>query len=134
AVADAERRLGQASNRLAVLQRVQEEGTGLHAGVRRVMQAQREGALRGIRGTVAELIAVDAQYDTAIEVALGGHLQDVVVERWADAEAAIALLKQAKAGRATFQPLDTLARRGERPAPRELDRLGGVHGIASDLV
>ncbi len=134
ALADAERRLGQASNRLAVLRRVQEEGTGLHAGVRQVMQAHRDGALRGIRGTVAELIAVDARYDTAIEVALGGHVQDVVVERWADAEAAIALLKQAKAGRATFQPLETLARRGERPAPRELDRLGGVHGVASDLV
>jgi len=134
AVAEAERRLGQATNRLTVLQRVQEEGTGLHAGVRQVMQAQRDGTLGGIRGTVAELISVEATYDTAIEVALGGHLQDVVVERWRDAEAAIAMLKGTRSGRATFQPLDTLARRGERPAPSELDRIAGVHGVAADLV
>lgn len=133
-LATAERRLGQATNRLSVLQRVHDEGTGLHAGVRQVMRGKREGRLNGIRGTVSELIAVDAQYDTAIEVALGGHLQDVVVDRWADAEAAISMLKQAKSGRATFQPLETLARRGERPAPRELERLRGVHGVASDLV
>jgi chromosome segregation protein len=134
AVADAERRFGQATNRLAVLQRVQDEGTGLHAGVRQVLQAHRDGRLDGIRGTVAELISVEATYDTAIEVALGGHLQDVVVDRWRDAEAAIALLKGARAGRATFQPLETLARRGERPAPSGLDRIAGVYGVASDLV
>ena len=133
-LADLDRRVGQASNRLSVLQRVQEEGTNLHAGVRQVMQSSREGKLQGIRGTVAELIAVDAQYDTAIEVALGGHLQDVVVERWADAEAAIRHLKDSRAGRATFQPLETLARRQERPAPRELDNLRGSHGVASDIV
>jgi chromosome segregation protein len=133
-LADLDRRLGQASNRLSVLQRLQDEGSGLHAGVRQVVQASREGKLQGIRGTVAELIKVDAQYDTAIEVALGGHLQDVVVERWANAETAIKLLKDSRAGRATFQPLDTLGRRGERPAPRELNLLQGSHGVASDIV
>jgi chromosome segregation protein len=134
ALAAAERRHGQASNRLAVLQRVQEDGTGLHDGVRHVMQAHREQTLQGIRGTVAELIAVDAAYDTAIEVALGGHLQDVVVERWRDAEAAIAALRRANAGRATFQPLETLARRESRPVPRDLATAPGVHGVAADLV
>nr|MBA3377835.1 AAA family ATPase [Chloroflexia bacterium] len=133
-VADAERRYGQATNRLAVLQRVQQDGTGLHAGVRQVIQAQRDGTLDGIHGTVAELISVEPTYDTAIEVALGGHLQDVVVERWRDAEAAIVMLKGARSGRATFQPVDSLARRGERPAPRGLDRIAGVHGVAADLV
>ena len=65
-----------------MLQRVHESGTGLHAGVRQVMQWNREGKLSGIRGTLAELFQVDRQYDTALEVALGGHLQDIVVERW----------------------------------------------------
>ncbi len=101
-----------------MLQRVHESGTGLHAGVRQVMQWERDGQLGGIRGTVAELVAVDAQYDTAIEVALGGHLQDIVVDAWRDAEAAIELLKRAKAGRATFQPIETVKRRVDtRPAP-----------------
>jgi chromosome segregation protein len=99
------------------------------------MQWNREGSLSGIRGTLAELIQVDREYDTALEVALGGHLQDVVVERWSDAEAAIRMLKNAKAGRATFQPIETVrSRGGHRPPPRELDGTAGVHGVASDLV
>ncbi|MGC4107862.1 MAG: chromosome segregation protein SMC [Thermomicrobiales bacterium] len=134
-VAAVEREHGQATNRLDVLQRVHESGTSLSAGPRQVMQWHRDGSLSGIRGTVAELIAVEATYDTAIEVALGGHVQDVVVDRWRDAEAAIDLLKRSRAGRATFQPLETLARKdNQRPAPRELERATGVHGIASDLV
>lgn len=135
AVAAVEREHGQATNRLDVLQRVHESGTGLNAGPRQVMQWHRDGSLAGVRGTVAELIAVEAQYDTAIEVALGGHVQDIVVDRWRDAEAAIEMLKRTRAGRATFQPLETLARRdNQRPAPRELERASGVHGVASDLV
>ena len=134
ALTEAERRLGQAANRLSVLRRVRDEGTGLHGGVRRVMQGVRDGSLDGIRGTVAELFVVDAAYDTAIEVALGGRLQDVVVEHWRDAEAAIAVLKESGAGRATFQPLDTLGRRAAQPIPRELKEMTEVHGIAADLV
>lgn len=130
-----DRKHGQATNRFDVLQRVHESGTGLHAGVRQVMQWFRDGALQGIRGTVAELITVAAIYDTALEVALGGHLQDVVVDRWQHAEAAIEMLKRARAGRATFQPIDTIARRdNQRPAPRELQNAAGVHGIAAELV
>lgn len=130
-----DRKHGQATNRFDVLQRVHESGTGLHAGVRQVMQWFRDGALQGIRGTVAELITVEAIYDTALEVALGGHLQDVVVDRWQHAEAAIEMLKRSRAGRATFQPIDTFARRdNQRPAPRELQNAAGVHGIAAELV
>jgi len=130
-----DRKHGQATSRFDVLQRVHESGTGLHAGVRQVMQWSRAGSLEGILGTVAELISVEAAYDTALEVALGGHLQDVVVGRWQDAEAAIDMLKRAKAGRATFQPIDTIVRRDtQRPAPRELQNAAGVHGIAADLV
>jgi len=134
-LADIDRKHGQATNRLDVLQRVHESGTGLHQGVRQVMQWHRDGSLQGVRGTVAELISVEATYDTALEVALGGHLQDVVVDRWRDAEAAIELLKRSRSGRATFQPLETLARRDRQQAPpRELQNASGVHGIASDLV
>ncbi|MGI8486477.1 MAG: chromosome segregation protein SMC [Thermomicrobiales bacterium] len=134
-LAEIDRKHGQATNRFEVLQRVHESSTGLHAGVRQVMQWSRYGSLQGIRGTIAELITVEATYDTALEVALGGHLQDVVVDRWQHAEAAIDMLKRARAGRATFQPIDTISRRDNlRPAPRELQNAAGVHGIAADLV
>ena len=134
ALASLESEIGKAENRLDVLQRVHESGTGLHAGVRQVMQWERDGQLGGIRGTVAELVAVDAQYDTAIEVALGGHLQDVVVDAWRDAEAAIELLKLSRAGRATFQPIETISRRIDNRPPPDVVHTAGVRGVASELV
>ncbi len=133
ALAAAERQLGEAQTRLDALRRIHDSGTGLYAGVRATLQASQDGKLSGIRGTLAGLLDVPPIYETAIEVALGAHLQDIVVDRWADAEAAIALLKRTNAGRATFQPLDTVrAPRGQKP-PVALS-LPGVHGVASELV
>ena len=134
-LAEIERTIGQTGARLEALKRIHESGTGLHAGVREVVLAARNGKLSGIRGAVAELIDVPADYDTAIEVALGGHLQDVVVDRWADAEAAINHLKKSNAGRATFQPLDTVrSSRRDAGTAREALAVPGAVGIASDLV
>jgi len=123
----------QARAQLDALERIQESGAGLYAGVREVLTALQFGKLAGIEGTVAELIHLPARYETAVEVALGAHLQDIVVQRWADAEAAIGHLKARRAGRATFQPLDTL-RANTSNRPRDLDGLSGVHGIAAELV
>ena len=133
-LADADRQLGEAAARQRALRQMHDSGAGLHAGVRAVVQAGRSGELAGIRGTVGELIALPPRYDTAIEVALGGHLQDVVVDRWADAEAAIAHLRRVRAGRATFQPRDTVRGRGNRSRPDATLRRPGVHGLASDLI
>ncbi|HET9658731.1 MAG TPA: chromosome segregation protein SMC [Thermomicrobiales bacterium] len=118
---------------LDALERIHESGVGLYAGVRAVLTAGKAGKLGGIEGTVAELISLPAQYETAIEVALGAHLQDIVVRSWSNAEAAIGHLKATRAGRATFQPLDTV-RTGNSNKPRELDGMPGVHGIAASLV
>ena len=84
----------------------------------------------GILGTVAELIQVPRELETAIEVALAGQLQSVVVESWQNAEAAIAHLKRTREGRATFLPLDTL--RSSRPI--RPPQVTGVVGLASALV
>jgi chromosome segregation protein len=115
------------------LQRIQESGAGLYAGVREVLTAAQAGRLSGVEGTVAELIELPARFETAVEVALGAHLQDIVVRRWSDAETAIGHLKAKRAGRATFQPLDTI-RANTSNRPRDLDALLGVHGVAADLV
>ena len=134
-LAEMDRTIGQTSARLEALKRIHESGTGMHAGVREVVLASRSGKLNGIRGAVAELIEVPAEYDTAIEVALGGHLQDVVVDRWVDAEAAINHLKKSNSGRATFQPLDTVrASRRDAGTAREALAVRGAIGIACDLV
>jgi chromosome segregation protein len=118
---------------LDALQRIQESGAGLYAGVREVLTAAQAGRLSGVEGTVAELIELPARFETAVEVALGAHLQDIVVRRWSDAETAIGHLKAKRAGRATFQPLDTI-RANTSNRPRDLDALLGVHGVAADLV
>ncbi len=123
----------QARAQLDALKRIQESGAGLYAGVREVLTAAQSGKLSGVEGTVAELIDLPVRYETAVEVALGAHLQDIVVRRWADAETAIGHLKAKRAGRATFQPLDTL-RANASSRPRDLDGLAGVHGIAAELV
>ncbi|MCA9833208.1 MAG: chromosome segregation protein SMC [Thermomicrobiales bacterium] len=132
---DLEKQRNQAQYRFDALQRMHESGEGLYQGPRQVMQWHRAGKLTGVLGTLAELIKVDKQYDTALEIALGGHLQDIVVREWRDAEAAIGMLKQSRAGRATFQPIETVRRRnGNQQRPRDIIGQAGVHGIASDLV
>ncbi len=132
-VADLKEQRARARAQLEALQRIHESGTGLYAGVREILTAAQAGKLSGIEGTVAELIELPARFETAVEVALGAHLQDIVVRRWTDAEMAIVHLKARRAGRATFQPLDTI-RSSTASRPRNVDDLPDVHGIAADLV
>ncbi len=132
-VIELERELERLKGRLDLLGRIWAEGEGLHAGVRAVLRAARSGeiSLGGLIGTVAEVIDVPADVETAIEVALGGHLQDIIVRAWDDAERGISYLKQTKAGRARFQPLDAI-----RPGrPRSLDSpISGLIDRAAKLV
>ncbi len=110
------------------LQRLREQMSDYHPGVREILRAA--DALKGIRGTVASLMRVPQEYEQAIQSALGSRLENLVTERWEDAEAAIALLKQRQAGWATFLPLDSLH---VRPALRPRT-MTGVVGVASELV
>jgi chromosome segregation protein len=129
ALSDAQRNLERLQARYDLLGRLREEGEGLRAGVRSVLMAAR-GSLSGIVGTVVQLLHVPAQYEVAIEVGLGGHLQDIVAESWTDAEAAISYLREGKRGRATFLPLDTV-----RPVQRlEMPPDRGVVGVGADLI
>ena len=110
-----------------MLSRLREEGAGLSNGARTVLAAGTERKLQGIVGALGDLIEAPGELERAIEAALGGRVQDIVVRRWQDAEAAIALLKERRSGRATFLPLDTLrpgrgadTQRGPgHPGPRE---------------
>ena len=130
-IATGRRRLEALHARQDLLSRMQRDLDGYYEGVRAVLKATREGTpLRGVVGTVAYLLQVPNDLESAIEMALGGHLQDIVVETWADAEAAIAHLKTTHAGRATFLPLDTL----RPPASISPPGTSGVVGVASDLI
>ena len=117
------------SSRLKSLQEMHANLEGTYRGVRAVIQAARSGAIRGSYRLVADLLGVPDEYRVAIEVALGAHAQDIVTQTDAEAQAAIALLKQRGLGRATFLPLDLL--RGDKLRPI---RQPGVVGLACDLV
>lgn len=122
------------ASRLRSLREMHENLEGTYRGVRAVLQAAKAGVLGGGEGRlryrlVADLLGVPEQYRTAIEVALGSHVQDIVTPSDRDAQAAIALLKQRNLGRATFLPLDLLKPDKVRPV-----RQPGVVGVASDLV
>ena len=125
-----EREVVRMQARLELLQRIRSEGTGYASGVRSVLQAAQKGELSGIIGTVASQLDVPARLERAIEVALGGALQNLIARRWGDAQNAIEFLRRAQGGRATFLPLDRLRSGGPIPAPQR----EGILGNAADLV
>lgn len=101
------------TERLNLLRAMEHEYEGFGQSVRRVMEASRRKELHGIRGTVSDLIRVDDRYSVAVEIALGGALQNIVVDNEQDAKSAIGLLKQRSLGRATFLPLTAVRDRGK---------------------
>lgn len=136
----ARRSLAEQSSRLNTLTELQESHEGFYQGVRAVLNAEKKGQIRGSFRAVVDLLTVPEPYRIAIEVALGGSLQDIVTETEAEAKAGIEWLKANRAGRATFLPIPLL-RPGNTlstPPSHEPNRHGGrggeVFGVASDLV
>ena len=93
-------------DRIRLLTEMEKEYEGFSRAVKLVMQAADKGGLRGVHGPVASLMTTQEQYTVAIEIALGGALQNIVVDTQNDAKSAIGYLKQRDGGRATFLPLD----------------------------
>ena len=100
--------------------------------VRMVMQEAERGALRNIHGPVSRLIRTEDTYTVAIEIALGGAMQQIVVDTEQDGKAAIAYLKRIGGGRATFLPIAVM--KGKELRESGLERTRGYVGIASELV
>jgi chromosome segregation protein len=99
--------LQQAKSRKDMLEELEEDFSGFFQGVKEVLKA-RGKKLNGIEGAVAELMQVPKDYETAIEIALGGALQHIVVDNEVSAREAIQYLKQNSFGRATFLPLNVI--------------------------
>lgn len=115
------------------LEAIQKNHSNFYAGVRAVLQAS--DRLGGIIGAVSQSLTFDSRYQTAMEIALGGASQHVIVTDEEVAKRGIAYLKQHRQGRATFLPLTTIKAR--HLAPHQLDKLvnsAGYLGLASDLV
>lgn len=119
------------ASRLESLRNIAERYDGYGNSIRRVMeQKDREP---GILGVISDLIKVEKKYETAIETALGGSIQNIVTKDEQTAKKMITYLKQNRFGRATFLPLTSVNGRGGIKTPEALKE-PGVIGLAHTLV
>ena len=121
----------QEKSKLDALSNLTERYEGYGGSVKKVMECKdRE---KGIIGVVADIIKVDKKFETAIETALGGNIQNIVTDDEETAKRMIEFLKQSKGGRATFLPLTSITNPQEFKNPEALKEKG-VLGMADELV
>ena len=119
------------NSRYSALRNISERYEGYGNSIKRVMEKKTE--YPGIVGVVADIIKVEQKYETAIEIALGGSIQNIVTEDEATAKSLIAYLKQNRYGRATFLPLTSITAKGA-PVSEAVLKERGVIGLGSSLV
>ena len=119
------------ASRLESLKNITERYDGYGNSIRRVMEQKTKEP--GLLGVVADLIKVEKSYETAIETALGGGIQNIVTKDEDTAKRMIEFLKKHKYGRATFLPLTSINGRGQFQETKALNE-EGVIGLASTLV
>lgn len=119
----------QRANMLAELEKSME---GFAHSVKTVMREKGRNTLKGIHGPVSRLINVPAKYAVAVEMALGGAMQHIVVDNEQSAKEAIGYLKRSDGGRATFLPITSV--RGRALEEGGLAGCDGYLGVASELI
>ncbi len=126
--------IGEKRARLNMLKDMERSLEGYTRSVRELMNDHRSRKYRGsLVGVLSKLIKTDGKYITAVEVALGGAMQNIVVNDEADAKEAIEYLKTNRLGRVTFLPINTQKGRRLDNEARLMSRKGVV-AVASDLV
>ncbi|MBQ8138199.1 MAG: chromosome segregation protein SMC [Lachnospiraceae bacterium] len=121
----------QEKTKLQTLLDIAERYEGYGGSVKKVME--QKSRFKGIVGVVADIIKVDKKYETAIETALGGNIQNIVTKDEDTAKKLIGFLKEGKLGRATFLPMDAVSNPQQIKAIDVLNEKG-VLGLAHTLV
>ncbi len=121
----------QEKSKLDTITNLTERYDGYGNSIRKVMEQKESN--QGIVGVVADIIKVEAKYETAIEIALGGNIQNIVTLEEETAKKMIRFLKENKFGRATFLPLTSISNPQEFKTPEVLKETG-VIGMADELV
>lgn len=125
-------RLRELDSKLTILRDLENSMEGFTFSVKHILTAGKQGRIKGICGSVAQLIDVKSEHTVAIETALGAALQNIIVDDESVAKRCISLLKEDKAGRATFLPITSVkARTFEN---KGLDECEGYVSMASELV
>lgn len=126
------RLLADAQSKARMLSELEKNMDGFSGAVKAVVKQAKNKALSGIHGPLSQLISVENEYSTAVEVALGAAMQNIVVGNESDAKRAINYLKQNNQGRATFLPISAIKPRYIEE--KNLDDNFGFVAVASDLV
>ncbi|MBP1968131.1 chromosome segregation protein [Virgibacillus natechei] len=122
-------------SRKEMLEEMKEDFQGFFHGVKAVLKAREENTLTRIHGAVIELVDVPQDYITAIETALGGQAQHIVVNDDEAGRRAITWLKKTNNGRATFLPLGSIKERFiTKDVLKQIENHDGFVGIAANLV
>lgn len=118
-------------SKLESLIAITERYDGYGNSIRKIMELKETNS--GILGVIADIIKVEKKYETAIETALGGTIQNIVTDNEKTAKELIAYLKDNKLGRATFLPITSVSGKNtyeSEPCMKEK----GVIGLACNLV
>jgi chromosome segregation protein len=120
--------------RLDVLTDVENSMAGYHHSVKSVMSATKSGRFNknDVIGIVGDVIKVEKEYSTAVETALGGALQHIIVSNESVAKRCMAFLKESKSGRATFLPLTSV--KGNALAQESLYNEDGFIGLGHEII
>ncbi len=123
-------------NRKKVLEDMQKDYDGFHYSVKRLMQDSENNKMlrEKIVGLVASSMTIPQGFETAIEVALGNAIQNIITSNEQDSKDLINYLKQNNLGRATFLPIATMKPKGLNSAEEMLIKVKNCHGVASSII
>ena len=124
----------QCESRLKLMLEMQRDYEGLNNSVKQVMLQAHRRPDSGVHGVVADIIKVPERLERAIDMVLGGALQNIVVDRDEDAKRMIEYLRANRFGRATFLPISSVRGRTLAPGERGVLSMAGCVGLASELI
>lgn len=121
-------------SKLRFLQETEKEKEGYQRSVKSLLEAieQNSSLKHGVRGVLANLISVEKEYETAIEIALGAAIQNIVTDTEEEAKKLVKYLKDNKLGRASFLPITSV--KGTKLGKYKDTGISGIVGVASDLI
>ena len=118
--------------RRKILNELENNMEGFAGSVKQILKASKQGRLGGVLGTVAQNISVEPEYAVAVETALGGAMQNIIVENEDIAKRCIRFLKEQHGGRATFLPITSV--KGNELREQGIEECEGFVALASRIV
>ena len=121
-------------SKLKFLIETEKEKEGYNRSVKEILKLSEKNSKynKGMNGVLANLLTVPKEYQTAIEMALGGSIQNIVTDTEEEAKNFVEYLRENKLGRASFLPISSI--KGQKISKINSTGINGVLGIASDLI